>query len=82
MAAVKRLNRTWRSFTKKTPKLAESYEEIVNLVSPKGQYANYRKSLKNLQAPVLPFLGLYFILAMFRLHAGSANTTMHRRVSY
>lgn len=32
---------------------------MAELVSPKGQYVNYRKALKELKPPAIPFLGVY-----------------------
>ena len=32
---------------------------VQDTVSPKGQYSNYRKSLKELSRPAIPFLGVY-----------------------
>ncbi|RKO92664.1 ras guanine nucleotide exchange factor domain-containing protein, partial [Blyttiomyces helicus] len=54
MAPVHRMKKTWEF-----PKISESYEEVAALVSPKGQYANYRKVLKDLKPPAIPFLGVY-----------------------
>ncbi|KAJ3342817.1 hypothetical protein HDU93_000947 [Gonapodya sp. JEL0774] len=59
MSPVTRLKRTWELFREKHPKIADQYDQIAELLSPKGQYANYRKALKALQPPVLPFLGVY-----------------------
>ncbi|KXS21113.1 ras GEF [Gonapodya prolifera JEL478] len=57
MSPVTRLHKTWELFREKHAKLAEQYDQIREVVSPKGQYSNYRKALKALQPPVLPFLG-------------------------
>jgi hypothetical protein len=35
------------------------YKELHDTVSPKFQYANYRKCLKELVPPAIPFLGVY-----------------------
>jgi len=35
------------------------YKELQDLVSPKFQYANYRKTLKEMALPAIPFLGVY-----------------------
>ncbi|KAJ3300426.1 hypothetical protein HK104_000484 [Borealophlyctis nickersoniae] len=59
MAPVHRLHKTWEAFAEKYPKIHEAYEEVAALVSPKGQYANYRKVLKDLVPPAIPFLGVY-----------------------
>jgi hypothetical protein len=32
---------------------------VAELVSPKGQYVNYRRALKELKPPAIPFLGVY-----------------------
>ncbi len=32
---------------------------MAELVSPKGQYVNYRRALKELKPPAIPFLGVY-----------------------
>ncbi|KAJ3168966.1 hypothetical protein HDU88_001293 [Geranomyces variabilis] len=57
-AAVNRLHKTWDAFREKYPKLYEAYEDAAATVSPKGQYANYRKVLKDLAPPAVPFLGV------------------------
>ncbi|KAJ3146045.1 hypothetical protein HDU86_000544 [Geranomyces michiganensis] len=57
-AAVNRLHKTWDAFREKYPKLYEAYEDAASTVSPKGQYANYRKVLKDLAPPAVPFLGV------------------------
>jgi len=44
-------------FNEKYPKVAEAYTELSDLVSPKGQYSNYRKALHSISLPVIPFLG-------------------------
>ncbi|KAJ3086621.1 hypothetical protein HK102_012820 [Quaeritorhiza haematococci] len=59
MAPVNRLRKTWAGFADKHTKLSEAYAEVADLVSPKGQYANYRKALKELTPPAIPFLGVY-----------------------
>ncbi|KAJ3052005.1 hypothetical protein HK097_006984 [Rhizophlyctis rosea] len=58
-AAVNRLHKTWEAFVDKYGKIHEAYEEVADVVTPKGQYANYRKVLKDLQPPAIPFLGVY-----------------------
>lgn len=73
MGAISRLHKTWQSFEGKHPKLYEckhnlyilyllsliAYKELQDLVSPKFQYANYRKSLKEMAVPAIPFLGVF-----------------------
>ncbi|TPX32051.1 hypothetical protein SmJEL517_g04743 [Synchytrium microbalum] len=59
MAPVLRLKKAWQSFEDKYPKILEAYTEVADLVSPKGQYANYRKVLAVLIPPAIPFLGVY-----------------------
>ncbi|KAJ3359560.1 hypothetical protein HDU91_004897 [Kappamyces sp. JEL0680] len=59
MGPVSRLHKTWESFGEKNPKLAESYRELQDLVSPKMQYSTYRKCLKEMALPALPFLGVF-----------------------
>lgn len=41
------------------PKVREELTMLCDLVAPKGQYANYRKVLKDLKVPAIPFLGVY-----------------------
>jgi hypothetical protein len=48
---------TCKNFEDKYPKVFEEYESLSDLVSPKSQYANYRKVLKTLIPPAIPFLG-------------------------
>ncbi|KAI9101238.1 hypothetical protein DFS34DRAFT_462756 [Phlyctochytrium arcticum] len=58
MAPLNRLKKTWDAFKEKYPKIHEAYEEAAAAISPKGQYANYRKALKDRQPPAVPFLGV------------------------
>lgn len=41
------------------PKVKDELTILSDLVSPKGQYVNYRKVLKDLKVPAIPFLGVY-----------------------
>lgn len=68
VAPVLRLKKTWAAFAEKFPKTSQAYiftlilsryAEVAELVSPKGQYGNYRKVLKELSPPAIPFLGVY-----------------------
>ena len=59
MTPISRLHKTWGYFQKKNPKLQEDYNAIGDIVSPKHQYASYRKKLKTLSGPAIPFLGVY-----------------------
>ncbi|TPX38480.1 hypothetical protein SeMB42_g04911 [Synchytrium endobioticum] len=58
MAPVLRLKRTWQAFEDKHLKIREAFTELADLVSPKGQYTNYRKVLATLSPPAIPFLGV------------------------
>lgn len=42
-----------------TKSFSSAYKELQDLVSPKFQYANYRKYLKDMSVPAIPFLGVY-----------------------
>ena len=59
MGPVGRLHKTWEALEEKYPKTKAEFVELAALVSPKHQYANYRKCLKDLEMPALPFLGVY-----------------------
>jgi hypothetical protein len=59
MAPISRLHKTWQGFADKWPTISDEYEELAGIVSPKGQYANYRKELKDITLPAIPFLGVY-----------------------
>eukprot|EP00835_Amoeboradix_gromovi_P004456 NODE_348_length_10403_cov_0.608210.p1 type:complete len:1268 gc:universal NODE_348_length_10403_cov_0.608210:1396-5199(+) len=72
MGPVYRLKKTLNRLEKSYPKVKEAYLESVTIVSPKGQYANYRKHLKTLQKPILPFLGV-FITDMTFVDLGNNN---------
>lgn len=58
MSPISRLKKTWDLFKEKYSRLYELYEETVATVSPRGQYAAYRKVLKDLAPPAVPFLGV------------------------
>jgi hypothetical protein len=63
MGPVFRLHKTWREFRDKNKLLNENYTLVSDIVSPKGQYSNYRKKLKELDdknEAIMPFLGVYF----------------------
>ncbi|KAJ3173403.1 hypothetical protein HK101_011055 [Irineochytrium annulatum] len=72
MAPIARLKKTWQEFADKWPKMSDEYEEVAALVSPKGQYANYRKELKDLKPPAIPFLGVYLTDLTF-IELGNAD---------
>ncbi|KAI8841464.1 ras guanine nucleotide exchange factor domain-containing protein [Chytriomyces cf. hyalinus JEL632] len=59
MAPIARLHKTWRKFGKYYSSILSDYEASASIVSPKGQYANYRKELKDIKLPAIPFLGVY-----------------------
>ncbi|KAI9333371.1 hypothetical protein DFJ73DRAFT_799339 [Zopfochytrium polystomum] len=59
MAPISRLRKTWQMLKTKWPAVHDSFERLSALVSPKGQYANYRREIKDLKPPVVPFLGVY-----------------------
>ncbi|KAJ3283247.1 cell division cycle- protein, partial [Blyttiomyces sp. JEL0837] len=59
MAPIARLHKTWQAFAEKWPTLSEDYEKLADIVSAKGQYASYRRELKDLKLPAIPFLGVY-----------------------
>ncbi|KAJ3142493.1 hypothetical protein HK100_002936 [Physocladia obscura] len=58
MAPIARLHRTWKKFSKRYSTIYNEYEETADIVSPRGQYSNYRKELKDVKLPAVPFLGL------------------------
>ncbi|KAJ3031069.1 UNVERIFIED_CONTAM: hypothetical protein HDU68_006657 [Siphonaria sp. JEL0065] len=60
MAPVARLHHTWRKFNKHYPSICAEYEQTAEIVSPKGQYSSYRKEMKDIKLPAIPFLGLFF----------------------
>ncbi|KAI8810741.1 ras guanine nucleotide exchange factor domain-containing protein [Cladochytrium replicatum] len=59
MAPVTRLKKTWQALSEKFQKIHDAYTEVADTVSPKAQYANYRRALKDLKPPLIPFLGVY-----------------------
>ena len=72
MGPVFRLKKTLAKMVKTYPKIHAQYLETVAIVSPKGQYVNYRKHLKTLQKPILPFLGI-IITDMTFVELGNNN---------
>ncbi|KAI8912508.1 ras guanine nucleotide exchange factor domain-containing protein [Gorgonomyces haynaldii] len=56
MGPVERLKKTWQALAEKHPK---SMEKLGPLVSAKFQYAQYRKYVKDMSPPAIPFLGVY-----------------------
>lgn len=59
MGPVFRMKKTWLALDKSYPKLREQYNQCIDVVSPKGQYANYRKVLRTTLPPLIPFMGVY-----------------------
>jgi hypothetical protein len=56
---IRYYNSPIKAFEDKHLKIKEAYDGVAELVSPKGQYANYRKELSSLVPPAIPFLGVY-----------------------
>eukprot|EP01114_Cavostelium_apophysatum_P007694 TRINITY_DN1984_c0_g2_i1.p1 TRINITY_DN1984_c0_g2~~TRINITY_DN1984_c0_g2_i1.p1 ORF type:complete len:861 (-),score=245.93 TRINITY_DN1984_c0_g2_i1:206-2788(-) len=54
-SAVHRLRQTWELLP---PKSVEVFDELVNLMDPEGNFANYRDALKKARPPIVPYLGL------------------------
>lgn len=55
-------NTILKLFREKNKELNEIYTMVSDTVSPKGQYSNYRKKLKELddrKEEIMPFLGKY-----------------------
>ncbi len=46
-------------FREKWPKVNDLYVELSDAVSAKGQYAQYRSTLKQTAPPLVPFLGVF-----------------------
>jgi son of sevenless-like protein len=59
MGPVDRLKKTWQSLADKFPKMLDTFKELSAIVSSKFQYANYRKYVKEMNPPAIPFLGVY-----------------------
>ncbi|KAI8924505.1 ras guanine nucleotide exchange factor domain-containing protein [Entophlyctis helioformis] len=59
MSPISRLHKTWKILEDKHPKISDAYKELADIVSPRFQYANYRKVLKEMAPPAIPFLGVY-----------------------
>ncbi|KAI3636881.1 hypothetical protein MIR68_005148 [Amoeboaphelidium protococcarum] len=55
---VYRMSKTWKLFRKQYSKISDMYNELSEIVSAKGQYAQYRAKLKASQPPLVPFLGV------------------------
>jgi hypothetical protein len=72
MGPVYRLQKTWSLFREKHQKYASAYDEISDIVSARGQYANYRRTLKQCEPPVIPFLGVYLTDLTF-IELGNPN---------
>ncbi|KAL7754368.1 hypothetical protein RI367_000349 [Sorochytrium milnesiophthora] len=59
VGSVRRLEALWAGFDSKFPKLRQQYQPLEEAVSTSGQYANYRRILKAIERPAIPFLGVY-----------------------
>ncbi|KAG0367583.1 hypothetical protein BGZ54_003628 [Gamsiella multidivaricata] len=56
-STVRRLHNTWEGISKA---YVERYEQLRKIISNDFNYSLYRAKLKTVQAPCVPFLGLYF----------------------
>jgi len=52
--SVQRLKVVWERLT---PKVLNYWKELEDLFSPRHNYKRYRRTLKKLKVPVLPYLG-------------------------
>ena len=59
MSAVTRLKKTWSYLSRKFVKTKDDFDRLSDMVSPKQQYAVYRKTLKSFVGPCIPFLGVF-----------------------
>ncbi|KAI9190231.1 hypothetical protein H9P43_001664 [Blastocladiella emersonii ATCC 22665] len=59
MGPVRRLDKTWKSFNQKHPKSSEAFTKLSDVVSTSGQYLNYRRMIKAVHPPCIPFLGVF-----------------------
>ena len=59
MGPVARLEKSWLTLSSKHPQLKRTFDNLCALVSPRYQYSSYRKYIKELSEPVLPFLGTF-----------------------
>lgn len=58
MGPVERLKKTWSAMVERHPKSYELLQELAPIISSKFQYSNYRKYVKEMQPPAIPFLGV------------------------
>jgi hypothetical protein len=57
MGPVERMKKTWGLLAEKFPKIYEHMSDLGPLISAKFQFANYRKYVKEMVPPAIPFLG-------------------------
>ncbi|KAI8853001.1 ras guanine nucleotide exchange factor domain-containing protein [Chytridium lagenaria] len=67
-------------FAEKHSSIYDEYEQAADIVSPKGQYASYRKELKDLKPPAIPFLGVYLTDLTF-IELGNPDFLPERKVN-
>ncbi|KAF9994676.1 hypothetical protein BGZ65_009687, partial [Modicella reniformis] len=59
---VRRLHNTWEGISKA---YIERAEQLRKIISSEFNYSTYRAKLKTIQAPCVPFLGLYFTVIAY-----------------
>ena len=59
MTSITRLKQTWSNLSRKYPKTHEQFLLLSDIVSPKQQYAKYRKCIQSWTPPILPFFGVF-----------------------
>jgi hypothetical protein len=61
-AAVQRLKETWQSIP---PKYSKSYQELQTLMSPEGNFRNYREEILKAAPPGVPYIGSFGLSLKF-----------------
>eukprot|EP01113_Clastostelium_recurvatum_P035629 TRINITY_DN4990_c1_g1_i3.p1 TRINITY_DN4990_c1_g1~~TRINITY_DN4990_c1_g1_i3.p1 ORF type:complete len:716 (-),score=200.35 TRINITY_DN4990_c1_g1_i3:36-2183(-) len=75
-AAIYRLKHTWDKVNAKQP-YAEQYQSLLDLMSNKGNFKDYRAALMSCQPPCIPYLGVFLTDLTF-IEDGMKNTLNDR----
>jgi len=77
---VHRLKKVWEAFyDRRNHVLIGYYEDLLQLINAKGNYASYRRVLHAINPPVVPFLGVYLTDLTF-IEDGNSDALSDKRL--
>jgi len=73
-SAITRLQKTWNAIP---PNLKQTYDSLVELISPQSSYKIMRATLKESSPPTLPYIGIYLSDLTF-IEEGNPNVVQDK----